>query len=326
MRVRVSLDFDILIESCISLCIIETVLAIFREYKRYDIVYLDETWVNQNHCTDYMWLPNDGSDAPKIPSGKGKRLIILHVGTRSESLIDGCALSFILFGLRIYYVMSADFKLCIKCDKLINILDDHDDCYRHRVCNSEFPCEFYDIVYMDETWVNQNHCTDYMWLPNDGSDAPKIPSGKGKRLIILHVGTRSESLIDGCALVFLAKSKDGDYHQEMIRPIIRKPHIICAVILVNPCFIHVHDIIPCFPKRFGLSQIITPIIDNRHFIVHNSSIITYPCKSNRPKERATILDDFDHCVIKRTIHGLYSRKIAKTVSYPASLKDLVFLR
>ena len=37
----------------------------------------------------------------------------------------------------------------------------------------------YDIVYMGETWVNQNHCTDYMWLPNDGSDAPKLPSGKG---------------------------------------------------------------------------------------------------------------------------------------------------
>ena len=60
-----------------------------------------------------------------------------------------------------------------------------------------------------------------------------------------------------------------------IRPIIRKPHIICAVILVNPCFIHVHDILPCFPKRFDLSQIITPIIDNRHLIVQNSSIITY---------------------------------------------------
>jgi hypothetical protein len=39
-----------------------------------------------------------------------------------------------------------------------------------------------------------------------------------------------------------------------------------------------------------------------------------PCKSNRPKERAKILDDFDHCVIKRTVHGLYSRKIALTVS------------
>jgi hypothetical protein len=45
--------------------------------------------------------------------------------------------------------------------------------------------------------------------------APKIPSGKGKRLIVLHAGTRSEGLIDDCDLVFLAKSKDGDYHQEM---------------------------------------------------------------------------------------------------------------
>ena len=26
------------------------------------------------------------------------------------------------------------------------------------------------------------------------------------------------------------------------------------------------------------------------------------------------MDDFDHCVIKRTIHGLYSRKIVPTVS------------
>jgi hypothetical protein len=40
-------------------------------------------------------------------------------------------------------------------------------------------------MYMDETWISQNHCTDHMWLPNDGS---KIPSGKGKRLIVLHAG------------------------------------------------------------------------------------------------------------------------------------------
>jgi hypothetical protein len=42
-----------------------------------------------------------------------------------------------------------------------------------------------------------------------------IPSGKGKRLIVLHAGTQSEGLIDGCDLVFLNKSKDGDYHHEM---------------------------------------------------------------------------------------------------------------
>jgi hypothetical protein len=50
---------------------------------------MDETWVNQNHCTDYMLLANDGSDSPKIPSGKDKRLIVFHAGTRSEGLING---------------------------------------------------------------------------------------------------------------------------------------------------------------------------------------------------------------------------------------------
>jgi hypothetical protein len=34
-------------------------------------------------------------------------------------------------------------------------------------------------------------------------------------LIVLHAGTRNEGLIDGCDLVFLTKSKDGDHHQEM---------------------------------------------------------------------------------------------------------------
>jgi hypothetical protein len=80
---------------------------------------------------------------------------------------------------------------------------------------------------------------------------------------------------------------------------------ICAVILVNPCFNQVHDIIPYFPKAFVLSQIITPIIYNRH-LVHRIMNDKRPCKSNRPKERANILDDFDHCVTKRTIHGCNS--------------------
>jgi hypothetical protein len=40
MRVRVSLDFDILIESFISLCIIETVGAIFREYKQWIVLLI----------------------------------------------------------------------------------------------------------------------------------------------------------------------------------------------------------------------------------------------------------------------------------------------
>ena len=42
MRVRVSLDFDILIESFISLCIIEKVGAIFREYKPWIVLLITQ--------------------------------------------------------------------------------------------------------------------------------------------------------------------------------------------------------------------------------------------------------------------------------------------
>lgn len=37
--------------------------------------------------------------------------------------------------------MSDDFKVCVKCDFQMNVLDDHDECFRHRVCNAEFPCK-----------------------------------------------------------------------------------------------------------------------------------------------------------------------------------------
>ena len=49
-----------------------------------------------------------------------------------------------------------------------------------------------------------------------------------------------------------------------------------------------------------------------------------PCKSNRPKERAKILEDFDHCVIKRTIHGLYSRKKNNTTFRLKDVKELTY--
>jgi hypothetical protein len=42
MRVRVSLDFDILIESFISLCIIKTVGAISREYKPWIVLLITQ--------------------------------------------------------------------------------------------------------------------------------------------------------------------------------------------------------------------------------------------------------------------------------------------
>jgi hypothetical protein len=65
-------------------------------------------------------------------------------------------------------------------------------------------------------------------------------------LIVLHAGARREGLIDSCDLVFLAKSKDGDYHQEMnsvlflewfenpLMPALKNPGLVVfAIFIVN---------------------------------------------------------------------------------------------
>ena len=80
------------------------------------------------------------------------------------------------------------------------------------------------IIYLDETWVNAGHTVPYAWLPQlklvgikGDSDVvkhlPKIPPGKGKRLIVLHAGSE-EGFVPGMDLVFEGK-KGGDYHSEM---------------------------------------------------------------------------------------------------------------
>ena len=85
----------------------------------------------------------------------------------------------------------------------------------------------YQIVYLDETFVNKNHCSSHAWLPdvdcndiltlvkNRDIELPDVPSGKGKRLIVLHAGSDQCGFIQNCREVFVGKSIDGDYHQEM---------------------------------------------------------------------------------------------------------------
>ena len=85
----------------------------------------------------------------------------------------------------------------------------------------------YQIVYLDETFVNKNHCSSHAWLPdvdcndiltlvkNRDIELPDVPSGKGKRLIILHAGSDECGFIQNCREVFVGKEIDGDYHQEM---------------------------------------------------------------------------------------------------------------
>ena len=71
------------------------------------------------------------------------------------------------------------------------------------------------IVYLDETWVNQNYTVSKCWMNENGGQAMgmKVPTGKGGRLIILHAGSK-EGFVPGAVLVFQAKNV-GDYHDQM---------------------------------------------------------------------------------------------------------------
>lgn len=74
---------------------------------------------------------------------------------------------------------------------------------------------FKNIVYLDETWVNQNYTVGKCWQDTASQHATGIqpPTGKGSRLIILHAGTK-EGFVENAELIFQAKN-DGDYHNQM---------------------------------------------------------------------------------------------------------------
>ena len=48
----------------------------------YRIVYLDESWVNQNHVPRRRWVDADGGAGNLPPAGKGGRIIMLHAGKK----------------------------------------------------------------------------------------------------------------------------------------------------------------------------------------------------------------------------------------------------
>lgn len=87
------------------------------------------------------------------------------------------------------------------------------------------------IYYLDETWINEGHTKQKVWSDEnivnrrqafvEGlSTGLKNPSGKGKRLIILHVGSENGFVDDGL-LIFEGK-KTTDYHEEMNAAVFEK--------------------------------------------------------------------------------------------------------
>lgn len=81
------------------------------------------------------------------------------------------------------------------------------------------------LYFTDETWLNVNHSVKKIWedttvktsreaFVQGLSTGLKDPSGKGKRLIITHIGSDS-GFLDGGLLCFESHTNSADYHDDM---------------------------------------------------------------------------------------------------------------
>jgi len=69
------------------------------------------------------------------------------------------------------------------------------------------------VVYLDETWVNQNHSRTLIWQNEHNSMGLKVPTGKGGWLIVCHAGCARYRFIEGSKLMFRSNSGNTmDYH------------------------------------------------------------------------------------------------------------------
>ncbi|KAL4118946.1 hypothetical protein QTP88_011824 [Uroleucon formosanum] len=81
------------------------------------------------------------------------------------------------------------------------------------------------IYYLNETWVNAGECTSKTWVDTtikshhdafqkELTTGSVNPSGKGKRLIVLDIGSE-DGFVPDALLCFESKKNSSDYHDEM---------------------------------------------------------------------------------------------------------------
>ncbi|KAK4883313.1 hypothetical protein RN001_006632 [Aquatica leii] len=83
----------------------------------------------------------------------------------------------------------------------------------------------YNIVYLDELWVNVVHSVSKEWVDKSVKShrdafvrglttGLKAPAARGPRFVLLHAGG-DNGFVNGSELIFLAKKNTQDYYDEM---------------------------------------------------------------------------------------------------------------
>lgn len=113
------------------------------------------------------------------------------------------------------------------------------------------------LYYTDETWLNEGHTVGKVWqdlnikssrqaFMEGFSQGLRNPSGKGRRLIITHIGSVS-GFLDGGLNVFESR-KTGDYHEDMNADVFER-WFSSILNLVEPDSVIVMDNAPYHSRR-----------------------------------------------------------------------------
>lgn len=80
-----------------------------------------------------------------------------------------------------------------------------------------------DIIYLDETWFDTHDVVQYGWVDNSKKCNLSAPCSRGKRIIILHAGSKNGFIPN--ALLLSAKNikqSSADYHEDMTAELFEK--------------------------------------------------------------------------------------------------------
>lgn len=69
------------------------------------------------------------------------------------------------------------------------------------------------VIYMDESWIHAHYTVSKCWQSSTDKGVRKNDS-PGQRWVMVHAGSE-DGFVEGAGLLFKAKSKKGDYHDEM---------------------------------------------------------------------------------------------------------------
>lgn len=86
--------------------------------------------------------------------------------------------------------------------------------FLRKMCNLRSSSDTRPVIYLDETWVNQNHSRNHICQNDMESEEFKVPTGKGSRLIVCHAEAAKFDFLSGSKLIFRSKNV-GDCHSQM---------------------------------------------------------------------------------------------------------------